>query len=124
MEIALYQEEAELLHVDKQTKPLEAQARQLYMHVCIKIELYCHHILYCVFFACIFKYNCLILCVIVQIIVVFRLLKGCKKVCNCLILRKEGDSNPRNDFVVYTLSRRASSTTRASFLFVSHVREH
>lgn len=33
MEIALYQEEAELLHVDKQTKPLEVQARQLYMHV-------------------------------------------------------------------------------------------
>ena len=89
MEIALYQEEAELLHVDKQTKPLEAQARQLYMHVCIKIEPYCHHILYCVLFACIFKYNCLILCVIVQIIVVFRLLKDCKKVCNCLILRKE-----------------------------------
>ena len=71
-----------------------------------------------------FKYNCLILCVIVQIIVAFRLLKGCKKVCNCLILRKERDSNPRNDFVVYTLSRRASSTTRASFLIVSHVREH
>ena len=124
MEIALYQAEAELLHVDKQTKPLEAQVRQLYMHVCIKIELYCHHILYCMLFACTFKYNCLILCVIVQIIGVFRLLKGCKKVCNCLILRKEGDSNPRNDFVVYTLSRRASSTTRASFPVVSHVREH
>ena len=28
-------------------------------------------------------------------------------------LRSEGDSNPRNAFDVYTLSRRASSTTRA-----------
>ena len=34
------------------------------------------------------------------------------------ILRKEGDSNPRNALDVYTLSRRASSTTRASFLNV------
>lgn len=33
-------------------------------------------------------------------------------------LRKEGDSNPRNAFDVYTLSRRASSTTRASFLWI------
>ena len=31
-------------------------------------------------------------------------------------LRKVGDSNPRNAFGVYTLSRRASSTTRATFL--------
>ena len=31
-------------------------------------------------------------------------------------LRREGDSNPRNPFGVYTLSRRASSTTRASLL--------
>ena len=31
-------------------------------------------------------------------------------------MRKEGDSNPRYAFDVYTLSRRASSTTRASFL--------
>ena len=30
-------------------------------------------------------------------------------------MRKEGDSNPRYAFDVYTLSRRASSTTRASF---------
>ncbi len=30
-------------------------------------------------------------------------------------MRKEGDSNPRYVFDVYTLSRRASSTTRASF---------
>ena len=29
-------------------------------------------------------------------------------------MRREGDSNPRNAFGVYTLSRRASSTTRAS----------
>ena len=33
------------------------------------------------------------------------------------LTRKEGDSNPRNALDVYTLSRRASSTTRASFLF-------
>ena len=32
---------------------------------------------------------------------------------NCL--RKDGDSNPGYAFGVYTLSRRASSTTRASF---------
>ena len=31
-------------------------------------------------------------------------------------LRSEGDSNPRYAFDVYTLSRRASSATRASFL--------
>ena len=30
--------------------------------------------------------------------------------------RREGDSNPRYPLGVYTLSRRASSTTRASFL--------
>ncbi len=30
-------------------------------------------------------------------------------------LRKEGDSNPRSAFDAYTLSRRASSTTRAPF---------
>ena len=35
------------------------------------------------------------------------------------VLRREGDSNPRNPFGVYTLSRRASSTTRASLLRVS-----
>lgn len=35
-------------------------------------------------------------------------------------LRREGDSNPRNALGVYTLSRRASSTTRASFLIDSH----
>ena len=34
------------------------------------------------------------------------------------LLRREGDSNPRNPFGVYTLSRRASSTTRASLLCV------
>ena len=33
-----------------------------------------------------------------------------------LLLRREGDSNPRYAFDVYTLSRRASSTTRASLL--------
>ena len=33
-------------------------------------------------------------------------------------LRKEGDSNPRYPLGVYTLSRRASSTTRASFLAI------
>ena len=32
------------------------------------------------------------------------------------LTRKEGDSNPRNALGVYTLSRRASSTTRAPFL--------
>ena len=30
------------------------------------------------------------------------------------VLRRDGDSNPGNPFGVYTLSRRASSTTRAS----------
>jgi hypothetical protein len=30
-------------------------------------------------------------------------------------MRKDGDSNPGNALDVYTLSRRASSTTRASF---------
>ncbi len=34
------------------------------------------------------------------------------------ILRREGDSNPRYPLGVYTLSRRASSTTRASLLFL------
>ena len=29
------------------------------------------------------------------------------------LMRREGDSNPRNALGVYTLSRRASSTTRA-----------
>lgn len=32
-------------------------------------------------------------------------------------MRREGDSNPRNAFDVYTLSRRASSATRAPFLY-------
>ena len=32
-------------------------------------------------------------------------------------MRKEGDSNPRNAFDVLTLSRRASSTTRAPFRY-------
>ena len=32
-------------------------------------------------------------------------------------LRRERDSNPRYAFGVYTLSRRASSTTRAPLLF-------
>ena len=35
-----------------------------------------------------------------------------------LFLRKEGDSNPRTGFAGYTLSRRASSATRASLLGV------
>ena len=33
-------------------------------------------------------------------------------------LRREQDSNLRTDFVGYTLSRRASSTTRAPLLFI------
>ena len=33
-----------------------------------------------------------------------------------LVLRREGDSNPRYPLGVYTLSRRASSTTRAPLL--------
>ena len=33
-----------------------------------------------------------------------------------MIQRKEGDSNPRTGFAGYTLSRRASSATRAPFL--------
>ena len=36
------------------------------------------------------------------------------------LLRREGDSNPRNPFGVYTLSRRASSTTRASLLLAHY----
>ena len=36
-------------------------------------------------------------------------------------LRREGDSNPRYPLGVYTLSRRASSTTRASLLFFNRV---
>ena len=40
--------------------------------------------------------------------------------CHCLpnrlFSRKEGDSNPRTGFAGYTLSRRASSATRAPFL--------
>lgn len=35
---------------------------------------------------------------------------------SCYILRRGRDSNPRNAFGVYTLSRRASSTTRAPLL--------
>ena len=35
------------------------------------------------------------------------------------LLRRDGDSNPGNPFGVYTLSRRASSTTRASLLRAS-----
>ena len=35
---------------------------------------------------------------------------------NPLFLRKEGDSNPRTGFAGYTLSRRASSATRAPLL--------
>ena len=50
-----------------------------------------------------------------------------KNICNIMsfsvlhfiLLRKEGDSNPRNALGVYTLSRRASSTARASFLYQS-----
>ena len=34
-------------------------------------------------------------------------------------MRKEGDSNPRTGFAGYTLSRRASSATRAPFQFRS-----
>ena len=34
-------------------------------------------------------------------------------------LRSEGDSNPRNAFDVYTLSRRASSTTRAPLRLIA-----
>ena len=41
-----------------------------------------------------------------------------KRLCKTIAksLRKDRDSNPGNAFDVYTLSRRASSTTRASFL--------
>ena len=45
--------------------------------------------------------------------------KRCRNFRHLLLrwfLRKEGDSNPRNAFGVYSLSRRASSTTPASFL--------
>ena len=35
-------------------------------------------------------------------------------------MRREGDSNPRYAFDVYTLSRRASSATRASLLLLSY----
>ena len=38
-----------------------------------------------------------------------------------LLLRREGDSNPRYAFDVYTLSRRASSTTRASLHRLNYV---
>ncbi len=38
--------------------------------------------------------------------------------CLSAFLRREGDSIPRNAFDVYTLSRRASSATRASLLYV------
>ena len=38
------------------------------------------------------------------------------------LLRRDGDSNPGNPFGVYTLSRRASSTTRASLLGLFHNR--
>ena len=36
----------------------------------------------------------------------------------CIALRREGDSNPRYALGVYTLSRRASSATRASLLYL------
>ena len=39
--------------------------------------------------------------------------------CFVIPLRRDGDSNPGNPFGVYTLSRRASSTTRASLLRAS-----
>ena len=38
---------------------------------------------------------------------------------NLFILRREQDSNLRTSFAGYTLSRRASSTTRAPLLVVS-----
>ena len=41
---------------------------------------------------------------------------SCKHVVCRTLLRREGDSNPRYAFGVYTLSRRASSATRASLL--------
>ena len=37
------------------------------------------------------------------------------------VWRSGGDSNPRNAFDVYTLSRRASSTTRAPLLGESRI---
>ena len=39
-------------------------------------------------------------------------------------MRKEGDSNPRTGFAGYTLSRRASSATRAPFLYTEESRYH
>ena len=42
--------------------------------------------------------------------------KSCKSKDLQDSVRREGDSNPRYAFDVYTLSRRASSTTRASLL--------
>ena len=49
--------------------------------------------------------------------------KGVKHIIHWFtpFLRKEGDSNPRYPLGVYTLSRRASSTTRASFLVSPNV---
>ena len=38
-------------------------------------------------------------------------------------MRREGDSNPRYALGVYTLSRRASSTTRASLLLHSFIKK-
>ena len=37
-----------------------------------------------------------------------------------LLLRREGDSNPRYRFAVFTLSRRASSATPAPLLIFRH----
>lgn len=36
---------------------------------------------------------------------------------SCYVVRRERDSNPRYPFEVYTLSRRAPSTTRTPLLF-------
>ena len=45
-------------------------------------------------------------------------------VLNLFILRREQDSNLRTSFAGYTLSRRASSTTRAPLLFQNRVQRY
>ena len=46
----------------------------------------------------------------------YRFLKFLFSLITEYFTRREGDSNPRNAFDVYTLSRRASSATRAPLL--------
>ena len=49
-------------------------------------------------------------------LLVVSVLVACLSLSRLDLERREGDSNPRNAFDVYTLSRRASSATRASLL--------